>query len=763
MLARVFYKPAERTVFWQEPGEKRIHTAERGPAKVRVGRWFFGSAIVLLFVVASGKVVAQQKTVNVKLRYEEPIRNQHYPELVYWFVTPQTLSLKRYTDDIHHIAADTVFDFPFLTARNGVHFLDSPEAHQAVAGIVEEAHRNGLRIGATLPVNEVDTLRKIPLDDSQTAISDAETTLDSNGHATFQSSIKLRSATPEKTALLRVFLFRKTGPGEYDPTTLSDVTARARGSVATPGTIEITLDLGSAYAGYTAFALVTTWVNALDLYSDAYTRWVHEAIDQYRDIPLDGTALDEFGYMRIPPNPATPWRGHFGGRAFAARFEQATGTPLAQALFATRYAPTGHPEVRIRAIDEYWDFFRGGPLRIEQEFYNDSRQVFGEKNFAGIHDTYHNHLTNDEVWATGINWWTIPREYGMSDEDLALPLRMGLLVSHPGKIMYDQFYGFDIDRFAVKALNDARFDARLHYHGYNDTGRWGVDLSSEAFLSRQNPVERKIRLLNWFDPAAPRLPLLIIFGMPALLNWYPDESARNEFDINGSLHIEEKANAVWDAGYRCAVVPSDLIDNGSLKLDAENRPVLNGHAFHAVIYLYPQYAKQSTLAFLDAYTRHGGALMLEGNATRDFDGNPIAAQFEKIAARARVHGFSVDKIAELGVEKSSLRNTGGELEDGSIILTDLDSLRSGQPEPFSIEVNGHNFSGSYVGVFAIKADASGRIEKLACGECGALSRDGHPALELQHPADFVLTRSSTGTYDAVVEGHEGRNAITLRP
>ena len=267
-------------------------------------------------------------------------------------------------------------------------------------------------------------------------------------------------------------------------------------------------------------------------------------------------------------NPTILFNGHFAGRAFSSRFEKTTGLELTDTLFATRYAPAGHPEVRIRAIDEYWDFQRKAPLQIEQEFFDYSRQVFGDKNFAGIHNTFHNHLTNDEVWATGLNWWTIPRQFGMSDEDLSLPLRMGLLVSHPGNIMYDQFYGWDIHRFATKALNDARFDARLHYHGYNDTGRWGTDLSMQPFLSSQNPVERKIRLLNHFDPAAPKLPLLIVFGMPALLNWYPDHDARNLFDINGSLHIEEQAIAVWDAGYRCAVVPSDLIDNGSLKLDA---------------------------------------------------------------------------------------------------------------------------------------------------------------------------------------------------
>ncbi|MGH9598634.1 MAG: hypothetical protein ACRD27_02120, partial [Terracidiphilus sp.] len=383
---------------------------------------------MLLLVSVAQPACAQQNSVrvkqssaHVKIRYENPIRNQRYPELVYWFFTPQTLSPQRYTRDIEHIAHDTKFTFPFLTARNGVSFFDSPAAHRAVAGIVSEAHRNGLRIGAQFPLQEVDSLRDAPLSDDQTVVADAEATLDANGRATLESTIKLRSAPAKKTALLRVFVFRKTGLGEYDPATLVDVTAKAVSTEPAPGSIHITLDLGPRFAGYTAFAMATTWFRALDLFSDAYTHWVHEAIDQYRDVPLDGTALDEFSYVHLPMHPATPWRGQLDGRAFAAHFRQSTGKPLTKILFETRYAPAGHPEVRIRAIDLYWDFLRTGPLRIEREFYNYSRQVFGDKTFAGIHNTFHNHLTNDEAWATGINWWTIPRQYGMSDEDLSLP------------------------------------------------------------------------------------------------------------------------------------------------------------------------------------------------------------------------------------------------------------------------------------------------------------------------------------------------------
>ncbi len=737
-----------------------------GRARLRNVRQRAGLRIVAFCLCMAGATIgchAQKESNAARLvvSYEEPFADQHYPELVYWFVTPQTLAPERYTRDIQHLADDTEFNFAFLTAREGVVFLNDSAAHQAIAGIVKTAHQHGLRIGATIALGGGDSRVTYSDEEKQTAIADAAGTLDAEGQGTVEAAIALRSGTPEKTKLLRVFAFRQTGPGEYDPASLKDVTAQALSNVPKPGQISVTLHLGPAYAGYTAFVLAATWFNTMDLFNDAYKIWIHHAIDQYRDVPLDGTSLDEFKFTPLPVAPSTVWRGHFGGDALSARFAKATGMPLEQALFNCRFAPAGHPEVRIRAIDEYWDFLRKGPLAMEQEFYSYSRQVFGDKNFAGIHNTYHNHLTNDEAWATGLNWWTIPRQYGMSDEDLSLPLRMGLLVAHPGNIMYDQFYGWNIYRFAEKALNDARFDARIHYHGYNDTGRWGVDLSTAPFLSQINPVERKIRLLNRFDPAAPELPLLVVFGMPALLNWYPDESARNNYDINGALHIEEQVQAIWDAGYRCAVVPSDLIDNGSLKLDQKNRPVLNGHTFQAVVYLYPQYAKRTTLAFLESYTQHGGRLMLEGDATRDFDGAPIGDVFRKIVAKTTVAGLSVQKLAQLGVGPSPLRDSGGELEDGSVILTDLSSLESHQPKPFSIDLNGHHFSGSYEGVFALKAAKDGAIEKLACGACSSLSRDGKPVLWLAKSADVVLTRGANGVYNAVVEGSQGSNDIHI--
>lgn len=733
---------------------------------------------------------------QVSISYQEPLRDANYPELLYWFVTPETFGPGRAAQDVQHIARDTPFTFPFLTERMGalfqknppapnftppscpqwppwcVHFPGNDHSHALVAGIVKDAHRQGLKIGMTFDWLVVDTQHLLPLEEDQTVVSSAEAGLDAQGRATLTVGSQLRFAPPEKSELLRVYVFRKTADGEYDPSTLENVTAKvraiARVSDPTTGLMDISVDLGPAYAGKTVFAMQQTWLNAMDLFSSAYMKWVHSVLDAYKDVPLDGTSLDEFGYTRLPgetpqigSSTKAPWRGLFAGKAFQAHFEASTRMKLPDTLFAMRYSPAGHPEVRIQAINIYWDFLRTGPLRIENEFYNYSRKTYGDKVFAGIHDTIHNHLTNDEPWASGLNWWMIPRQYGMSDEDLAMPLRMGLLVSHSGNIMYDQFYGGKTQRFAQKALNDARFNARLHYHGYNDTRPERVDLSTKPFLDAINPAEEKIRLLNRFDPAAPELPLLVVFGMPRLLNWYPDESDRNHYDVNGSLQIEEKVKALWKAGYRCAVVPSDLIDNGSLHLDAHGRPTIHGHTFRAIIYLYPEFAKPTTLSFLINYIRRGGALMLEGAATRDFYGRPILHQFAAIAVGARVKNFNLADVDKLGVSKDPLQDEGGALEDGSVILTDLPSLQNDAPKHFNITVNGHRFSGSYEGVFAIRASTKGSIEKLACGHCGPLSRDGQEILSLRAPADFVLRNEGPGRYGVILAGKPGSNAIHI--
>jgi hypothetical protein len=338
-----------------------------------------------------------------------------------------------------------------------------------------------------------------------------------------------------------------------------------------------------------------------------------------------------------------------------------------------------------------------------------------------------------------------------------MPQCMGLCVVHPKPITIDQLYSHDMNAFTQKAFRDAPFDGRIDYHGWNDyTGRWGIDLSETKRYAPIRDAELKIRLLNQFNPAAPKLSVLVVFGMPALIDWFPNEAARSPWDINdrlanGKLGIEEKALSIWRAGYPCALLPSDFIDSGRITSDRDNHPVVNGHRFDCLVYLYPQYAKETTWQFLDRFTKAGGKLMLEGDATRDFYGNNISNRFGKITARATMRGFDLNQLPELGAQTNSLAD-GAFLEDGSVVFADYSSWRMNRAKLFSVNLHGHEFSGSYLGVCALKANESGDVEKFACGGFTELRRDGKVIFSLQRPADVVITRAALGGHDAMIVG-----------
>jgi hypothetical protein len=696
---------------------------------------------------------------GISVEYESPITNARHPNLVYWFWKADTLANKQYLRDIQDMADNGPFDMAFLTDR-GADFYDFPKTHDAIADAVRHAHALNLRIGLQL---WAENYPPVAAKDALALVVEGEVTLDANGRADYRATTtRSRSHDPIQSGLLKAYAFRKTGGFFYDPASLADVTNRVKTVSSTASSVSLAIDGGPALAGDTVYVLTVHYHNFPDLFGTKMEEHFLNTLNRYRDIPFDGTALDEYGYMSVNPIPTPPFRDRIYGDHFAAEFERQTGKSLPKTLFDMRYAPAGRPDVTASAINQYFDVLRQGPLRGEHYFYRQSKRIFGANTFAGIHNTYHNHLTNDEVWRTGINWWTNPREYGQSDEDLLLPLRMGLLVSHAEPVMYDQYYGHDLHRFLSKAIVDARWGARIHYHAWNDTGRWGINMADPTARKAISTVETKIRLLNRFDPAAPRLPLLVIFGMPAQLNWYPNSHDRSNWDLNGSLGIEDKVSSVWNAGYATAVVPSDLVDNGQLTLGRGNRPTINGHSFDAVIYLYPQYAKPSTLKFLESYVASGGKLMLEGDATSDFGGNDIAARFNALAAKATVRGFDVSRIKELGIATNAYPY-GAFMEDGAVILTDLPSIETSQPKPFSVLLSGHTYTGAFTGVFALKANAAGHIEKLACGQLSALSRDGKVILALAHPADAVLVTDSRGSARVLLEGRPGDNAVTYAP
>ena len=712
---------------------------------------------------------AEKPQLELDLRYVERMPPARHPQLVYWFWHDDALADKQYLRSVDNMAGGSAFTTAIITSREGfdppgtgVDFYDFKKMHEPLAQTVRAAHEHNLKIGlqvwefwSTTRIDDPTTKARpcLAVEQAVALVTEGEVVLDANGHAGYSvTSTNGRSRDAFHSELLKAWAFQKAREGYYVQDSLADITASVKTVKADGGSITLSIDAPVDLARRTAYVLVAHYYDFPDLFNSVMTDTFRNVLKQYADIPLDGTALDEFGNMMLEPKRVHPFRDRFYGHAFAAEYAGRTGTKLDRALFDMRYAPDGKPQARMSAINWYFDVMRDGPLRVEQAFYNMSKEIFGPDTFAGIHNTYHNTMRSDDLWRVGFNWWSVPREYGQSDENWPMPQRMGLIMAHSEPVTFDQKYGGNLDFFLERAFGESRFGGRTHYLAWNDTrvGRINMtDAVENGKYAAIEEVEQKIRLLNQFNQPAPKLPVLVVFGMPALINWFPDYGARNDWDINGKLGIEQKALAIWEAGYPCALLPSDFIDAGQITFDGDGHPIINGHTFDCMVFLYPQYAKKTTLEFLDSFTRHGGKLMLEGDATHNFDGHYVKDRFEQIAARATVRGFDVGQISKLGAQVNTLDH-GAMMEDGSAIFTDFDSWQTKQPRPFVIKMAGHEFSGGYVGVCALKVDAAGEVEKLACGTFADLSRDGKVIFSLDRPADMVMVRTGNSEYRATI-------------
>lgn len=677
------------------------------------------------------------------------LTHHNAPSLLYWFVNAATLDPAQYRKDIDEIARNGSFTTVFLTARNGVDFYDYAKMKPIFADLVAYARSKGIAVGLQL------WNRNKPLasGSEQAIVVDGETDLDANGRAQYVGASQgVRMAGLPKNAppgtqphllykglrskLLRVYAFRRADDGHYIAGSLIDITSKAVATQVDPLTVSVAIDAGAGHAGWHAFVMTAHYHDFPDLYGPFVDDGFKSAIAAYRDVGFVGGALDEFRYMSIGLPKGAPFRQRLYSDAMAATFTR-SGIDLPRMLLDMRYAPVGQDGLRVAAINRYFASLRQTVLRIETDAAAAAKATYGPNAFIGIHDTFHNGLEGDEAWQTGINWWAVPRDYGQTDESTPIPTQLGIAQGTANAVSYNQYYSRDETRFLEHVAEEARWNIRTHYHAWNDVQNWGIDIRTPSFLAKLTALEDKLRLIDAFAPGRPRTDTLMLFGMPALTNRLASPAGPNQWDINGTLNVEEKAVALWREGFRLVVAPSYQIDAGKIAADDRGGMVYNGKRYTSVIFIGPEFSTGATLTALERFTARGGKLALDGTATRDVDGTPIAARFAAIRAGAKATGADVAAATTIGAVPDAVPD-GARYEDGSVVLTDLDSALDGPAKPFDLTLAGHHFAGRYRGALAIKVDAAGNLAKFAAGGIDAVTRDGRTVLALNHPADVTL-------------------------
>jgi hypothetical protein len=683
--------------------------------------------------------VCAQTSSNIE--YVKGFENKNHPQIAYWFLTPAIVDTDSYLSYMDNMLDHSYFDFIFLDAREGSSFDNVEKMHPVLEKIVAHAHERHIRIGIRMHPK---ALKKVPEEITERFIAEGETKLNhaGTGICSMNSSF-VRTRTSLKKEPFKVYLFKKTMDGFYDPKTLKE-TSDYDYSIKDE-TVTITIKAGNQYAGYTAYAMSEFYYKSISNHSSQVVAQTIQFIDQYATIPLDGIMLDEYGNQGLKPAWLVKFKaGGLRLRSYSLPLSKElvarTGDSSAITLFNMRYAPDQHPEIRIKAINVYMDLLREGAMHVENAMYKRAKKVFGVNCFIGAHNTFHNSLIHDDIWATGIKWWSIPREYGFTDEKTPLPTQLGIAMSYPNNAMYNMYYDGNIQRFVTKTFGDLHYGIRTFYHAFNDT-HWGIGLEQPQAYTAINPVENAARLMNQFNPSLPEVKLLVVFGNEALQNWYPNKQDRGKYDINDQLNIEEKTLQILKAGYLNALVPTDLINEGKLILNKDHKATLNGHVFDAVIFLYPQYAKEPVIKFLEDYVNHAGKLMLVGDAAYDFNGTDITDRMNLIRSKSVLNSFSVSAISDLGIEKNVIKN-GAKNQDGSYVFTNLKSIQRNKSTSFSIVNKNNKYTGSYKGLAAIQFDEDGNLKKLAATAFTDLKLNGKEILHLSKEADILINKTN---------------------
>lgn len=714
--------------------------------------------------------IAQAQTVKQVPQFE----NTNHPQIGYWFLTGESLENKRYLKELEGMMENSMLDFFFLDARHGARFQNTKVMHKVLKEIVEKAHEKGVKIGLRVRVlNE----EEVPDEDKTVFLEEAETQLDGQGNGTLHFTTDyirypngwegVGGVTSKK--VFQIYAFKKTGSGFYDPATLQAISSDNLTAIETENGLEVIVKGGTGLSGMQVYGMVTFHVNRVSNYSPRAVAKLQEFIAAYSDIPLDGIMLDEHSNERIVP----PWNFTEDFHEFRARYyspylqktlEKQVGASPEMIAFNMRYAPTGKPEVRIKAINHYMQEMRKGPLNIEHAMYAAGKKTFGEATFIGAHNTFHNDPISDEFWATGMNWWTIPREYGHSDIHVPIQDKLGIGLSYPAKAMYNMDFDPSIQKFQEKAFTDLRYGIRTHYHAFNDahTG-WGVTLEDPVAYAWLNPVEKAARLLNRFNPALPKIDVLVIFGMEGFANWYPNHADRGDYDINDAMRVREKSQMILEAGYTTAVVSSDLIHNGTLKINGDGQAEIHGQVFESIVYINPQYAKQSVLEFLENYVNNGGRLMLEGKVTHDFDGNDLSDWFDDFEDKVTVPHFSVEQLISINASKNEIEN-GVRNRDGSMVFTDLTAFRNGEETTFrgsTIRKDGKDwYEVTCKGFAALEVTKAHGVEKLAAFGFRELRKNGQVIFSINENADVYLEKTESG-YLIEIADPRGRNKVLV--
>ena len=435
------------------------------------------------------------------------------------------------------------------------------------------------------------------------------------------------------------------------------------------------------YAGKNILFSVCSYLDFPDLTCSEFFKFFDSLFIKYKNLKLDGVAIDEMGYPWHPDfnfNPSTymVWNnGQIYGRDFEQKYNSYYNSDYKKDLFYILTAGNNDKR-KISAINRYYEFLRKTVSDIEQYFYAQGKKYFGKDCFIGVHPTWYaiEEVDNTpEVWKNGIDWFEATRDYGFTDEIMIYPVRLALAHRFNSNIFYNMWYGEatdDIKTFYAEIWKNARYGGRtisLGYECINEKGQV-IELKTPGYLESISKIEERLKLLDNFQKSAAKSDILIITGIESSCNVIKNIKSNGCWDGLQSIFKNSfiLARDIFNMGYNCDYTLSYEIYNKKLIINKNGYLQYGSQEYKFVILFELQYSKIEILNFIEKVKASKTGCIIIGKTDTDFNGEKldIKCDFNK-----RIESYDLLPYFEkYNAQKNRLPN-GCILQDNSIIFT----------------------------------------------------------------------------------------------
>lgn len=672
------------------------------------------------------------------------------PRLIYWKWADTILEPGVLAERVGDLLSRSSFDVICVAA----HWVKLPVTDSELVAKVSEAcellHKAGRKLVLELDVrNEYEGFNELYPDDCLYAFFFAETTLDDRGCGVIEFDSPLAyhywrsSGVKGIERILGCWAFDLTEKRAIARGSLRDISDKTRFEVIGERT-RIEISAGPDYADSRAAALPAFRQAIPNLFSPRLYAFYEQLFDAYAHIPLDGVLVDEWGVdVMIGSIDATAaTRCLTYADQMAELYQRHCGRSLRDDLILLKYPVDGLEQRAYQAVNDYNHVLRSKMVENETWFYDQGKRVYGPQAFIGAHPTWWGDRTrlHLEVLKNGWDWWEVPRDYAQTDETISIPIRLALARKCGGPVWYNMWYSMGtrrLDTYFAETWRNARYGGRTHYHGYECPNEEVVlELKGQGMLEQIEETEKAIAEVEELQAGQPDSRILVVFGMQAVSNWVMNQPGLEMWSTSSPTQdrVLELSLGLFEAGHLHDLVPSTEIENGSVRIENGRLCYGDGHAYDALIFLFPENVSAKVWSFLQDYRARGGRIAGCGKLTCLDGGQDVRAAFDEWAGTldswwAELADVSalvealVETVRRWGLRVDNFKQ-GCMFTDGSAVFTASGPASVGNPLDIAERVNGHLVEFKGKDYLVIKLTAEGDLERLCSGECESLRIDG---------------------------------------